>query len=323
MVFTNILASHEALGKRKLFAVNDLKKAQNEFDKSIDSNIYKDITIFCGGSLGREDVGQKSDLDPFILFNKKSSEEKRIESLELFSVLINVNRKLGYPQFSKDAEYIEVYSFPDMLDVLGSPTDDNRNLFTVRMLLLLESKPLFNTNLYIAFIDRAIDNYFRDSSGEDHFKPIFFLNDILRYWRTLCLNYEIIRNNPKQLWRKKNINLKFSRMLTIFGTVLPMVAEPATTQESIRHLVELTPMERLAKGLDIINDTSLMDDFSKILDHYEEFLSMKESMGDKLELDDVTLGRRADKIASEFSGFIYNALMHTRNNKEFVKYLVI
>jgi predicted nucleotidyltransferase len=323
MEFTKILASHEALEKRKHITDSQLKKVRKEFDKNINSNTYRDIAIYCGGSLGRGDVGEQSDLDLFILSNKRASEEKRIESLELFSEMIRINKKLGYPQFSNDAEYIEVYSFPDMLDTLGSPTDDNRNLFTVRMLLLLESKLIFNTDLYLAFIDRSIDNYFRDSPGEDHFKPIFLLNDILRYWRTLCLNYEIIRNNPEQPWRKKNINLKFSRMLTIFGTVLPMVAEPATTKEFIRQLVELTPIERFAKGLDIINDTSLKGEFSEWLNHYEEFLSMKENMGEKLELDDVSLGRRADRMASEFSGFIYKALMHSSIDKGLVKYLII
>ena len=45
----------------------------------------------------------------------------------------------------------------------------------------------------------------------------------------MCLNYELIRDDPKKPWRKKNINLKFSRMLTVFGTVLPIIAKPATT----------------------------------------------------------------------------------------------
>lgn len=323
MTYKEILRNHEKLTTRRKMSEEKLVVIKNEFNDRISQEKHPDISIFCGGSLGRGDLGDKSDLDLFILFNKSANEEKRIETFELFYEIISINKRLGYPQFSNDAQYLKNYSFPDMLKVLGSPQDDNENLFTVRMLLLLESKPIFNDDLYGQHIKSTLDNYFRDSRGKDSFKPLFLLNDILRYWRTLCLNYEIIRNNSEKPWRKKNINLKFSRMLTVFGTVLPIIAKPVATRECMDELVDLSPIQRLAAGLDMLDDESMSKDFSKFLNHYEQFLTLKEDVGEKLQLDDNSLDIRFNKMSLEFSEFIYKAVTHSHIKKDLVKFLVI
>ncbi len=318
-----ILQHHTKLSYRKENATKQLTDIKDAFSQNIDKDRYKHISVFCGGSLGRGDVGSKSDLDLFILFNKRSAQEKRVESLELLSAILKINKELGYPEFSNDAQYLKAYSFPDMMEVLGSPSDDNENLFTARMLLLLESKPIFNNELYASYVERTLEVYFRDSVGKSSFKPLFLLNDLLRYWRTLCLNYEIIRNNPERPWRKKNINLKFSRMLTVFGTVLPLIAEPASTDECAAKLIPYSPLERLALGLDMLNDAELSARFPDFLEKYEVVLAIKEGMGEKLELDDATLNRKTSQMAKEFSGFLFAALTHNKINPEFVKYLVL
>lgn len=323
MSYEEILNSHVALSQRRINSNTRIDEIRGEFNKAVDIEKHSSVSIFCGGSIARGDIGKKSDLDLFILFNKRSDEEKKIESLELLYQIIKINKKLGFPQFSNDAQYIKNYSFPEMLEVLGSPQDDNANLFTVRMLLLLESKPILNDPLYEQYIDLTLENYFRDCRGRDTFKPLFLLNDLLRFWRTMCLNYEIIRNNPDKPWRKKNINLKFSRMLTVFGTVLPIIAEPATTESCVRKLIHLSPIERLAYGLDMLGDNTLSKKFSTFLDHYEEFLAMKENMGEKLELDDVTLGRKSNSMAVDFSSFLHEVVTHPSIDPNLVKYLVI
>ena len=69
--------------------------------------------------------------------------------------------------------------------------------------MLLESKPLFNETLYDSQMDEIVGLYFRDDVDRSSFKPLFLLNDLLRFWRTLCLNYEIIRNDKTKPFRKK------------------------------------------------------------------------------------------------------------------------
>lgn len=224
MKFSKIVDNSYPFQQRNKSANEQVEKIRAEFSEQLDKEKYSHITIYCGGSLGRGDVGKKSDLDLFILSKNKGGQESRIDVLKLLTKIIIINDKLEYPEFSNDGQFITVYSFPEMLEALGSPRDDNENLFTVRMLLLLESKCIFNEDIYKQFIRDTIDHYFRDSRGKKTFKPLFILNDLLRFWRTLCLNYELIRDNKERPWRKKNINLKFSRMLTVFATILPIIS---------------------------------------------------------------------------------------------------
>ncbi len=98
---------------------------------------------------------------------------------------------MGFPTFSGDGKYLEVLSVSEMEAVLGSPRDDSLNAFTARMLLLLESQPLDYEELYETLLKRIIGFYYRDfPDHEAEFVPVFLLNDILRFWRTLTLNYE-------------------------------------------------------------------------------------------------------------------------------------
>ena len=323
MKFSEIVDNSFHFQKRNESANKQVEKIKTEFSEQLDKEKYSHITIYCGGSLGRGDVGKKSDLDLFILSKNNSGEERRLDILKLLTKIITINDKLGYPEFSNDGQFITVYSFPEMLEALGSPKDDNENLFTVRMLLLLESKCIFNEDIYKQFIRDTIDHYFRDRRGKKTFKPLFILNDLLRFWRTLCLNYELIRDNKERPWRKKNINLKFSRMLTVFATVLPIISDPSFDMEKLHTLVMLPPLKRLAIGLDYINDDKLANDFNIFLTQYEFFLKTKEDMGSKKSLDNVTLDRKTREVAKEFSEFLFNCLTHHDINHEYKKYLIL
>ncbi|MEW8655433.1 MAG: nucleotidyltransferase domain-containing protein, partial [Candidatus Thiodiazotropha endolucinida] len=259
-MFVRILNQNKALNQRKETANKRLEEIRLKFDNNGDIFRDKPLSVFCAGSLARKDVGKLSDLDLFILSGEEVSKRSRLEEVEILSAIIGLNRELGYKSFSNDGEYLKVYSEKDMIKALGAPRDDAENLFTARMLLLLESCPVCNSSQYEQFLDETINHYFRDSRGRKSFRPLFLLNDILRWWRTVCLNYELVRDEPGRPWRKKNINLKFSRMLTVFGTVLPLIAKPMKHAEDLREIAVLTPHERFARGLDVIGDESLKDD---------------------------------------------------------------
>lgn len=322
--FTEILHSNFPLTKRSNHANDRLLRIQQEFSQRICNKEYSDLSIYCAGSLARGDIGDNSDLDLFIFSNEKKPNNRKIKKIKLFHEIIEINDNQKFPELSNDARYLRVYSFPTMMKALGSPKDDIQNLFTARMLLLLESKPLFNKKRYDNQIQEILNHYFRDKNkAEKSFMPLFLLNDLLRFWRTLCLNYELIRDNPDKPWRKKNINLKFSRMLTVFGTILPLIAKPAEDKDDVLYLVGLTPLERLAHGLDIINDVSLEKEFKRYLDNYESFLSMKEQLEDKKILDDENLSKKARRMGEESSRFLHKCLTHASIDEELRKYLIL
>lgn len=320
--YSEALRHHESLRNRRDNASSKLNDVRSAFTGSAKLATPDAYTVFCAGSLARGDIGSHSDLDLFLITLHDEEDRNRLDEIENLSVAITISRSLGFGAFSNRGQYLKVYSLPELLRTVGSPKDDSENCFTARMLTLLESRCVFNDALYADVVERIIEKYFRDSRGKKDFIPLFLLNDILRYWRTLCLNYELIRDLPAP-WRKKNINLKFSRMLTVFGTVLPLIAGPLSTREHVRTLVLLTPHERFAQGLDRLKDDGLVGDYVEFLDDYERFIGWKEEMSSDAATPSDVLDREYRLAANRFSDFIYAAVTHRSIAPNFRKFLVI
>jgi hypothetical protein len=92
----------------------------------------------------------------------------------------------------------------DFTNTLGTEHDDVTNTFTARLLLILESCPLLEVAVYQVVTEEVIAAYWRDY--EDHksdFIPAFLANDILRLWRTFCVNYEARTERQPDLEKAK------------------------------------------------------------------------------------------------------------------------
>ena len=280
------------------------------------------ISVFCAGSLARQEVGAKSDLDLFVTA-EQNAPQSRLFEYTLFAELIDINRACGFSEFSNDGHYLRIHRLADLITVTGSPRDDSDNLFTTRMLLVLESRPLLHDAIYDEHLQAVLDNYYRDKHGTKSFRPLFLLNDLLRYWRTLCLNYEERRLDPEKPWRKKNVNLRFSRMITVFGTVLPLVLRSVGTAQELAVLCRHTPLERLAGAMDLLDDRDLDQQWSDVLDLYEEYLTWKDDEDVERYLEGGDQKKRVRQHAQTLSKFLHAALTHAKLDPELRRYLVL
>ena len=84
------------------------------------------------------------------------------------------------------------YSVDDFTKTLGTDKDDVTNTFTAILWPLLESYPLVEREVYEEVIKEVVDAYSGQimATIKANFMPAFLANDILRLWRTLCVNYE-------------------------------------------------------------------------------------------------------------------------------------
>ena len=222
-----------------------------------------------------------------------------------------------------------------MEEVLGSPRDDSLNAFTARMLLLLESRPLLNDAVYEELLARIIGFYFRDyEDHRDDFRPNFLLNDILRFWRTLTLNYEhhrlkLIPLTGAELEAKKadsalkNYKLKVSRLSTCFSMVAHLSsAEGPVTPAAVSELCHQTPAERFdaLRGRSTTAD-ALLDELAT---RYEAFLALTQQ--DRAVLDghfgDDALRKAALADAAGYGNAIYDLLQEI-TPAERMRYLLI
>lgn len=221
------------------------------------------LCIYTTGSYGRGDASSHSDLDLFIVAREEDLTRKRLlsnlEEIELLASIVHVNRELELPEPDADGSFLTVHRLSDYLVGLGKPSDDADNTFTGRLLLLLESSPLFGGEFYHQAIDECVQRYWRDfSDHSESFLPAFLINDILRFWRTLCVNYEAGAETSPEKRRAKNYKLKHSRMLICYSAIIALQSEykksKTISPEVAGELLKLTPLDRLERSKFSISD---------------------------------------------------------------------
>jgi hypothetical protein len=255
--------------------------------------------------------------------------------VRLAAAIVEATEEMSFPPFTGDGQYLEVHYVQRMEEVLGSPEDDSINAFTARMLLPLESRPVFATDVYERLLERVVSFYFRDFADyPESFVPTFLTNDILRFWRTLTLNYEHKRLKLRRLEGDaltakkadsalKNYKLKISRLLTCFSMVAVLASrEPPVTERDVLTLCGETPRERLRVLTD--RGDSAMRLVHELDERYEAFLeAVQRPQEDVLaEFEDPERRKAALIDAGEFCDRVYELIKGTADAQR-LRYLLL
>jgi predicted nucleotidyltransferase len=323
--------------EREVYSTTRLNDLQNFIGKTAGVSDYPNLTVFGAGSFARYEASEYSDIDIFFLC--KGAREKLVKphtrELFLFGNVLDTITKMGFPELSNDCEYLKILHSPDILENMGKPTDDHENYFTVRMLLLLESKCLFGETNYNDIINEIISSYFRDyPDRKETFRPIFLLNDICRFWKTLLMNYESKRGGSdyteeqKTKQKVRNFKLKFSRMTTCFASIASICSYTVPIkEEQIIEQIRLTPRQRLESIPHRMPEAE--DAVQDVLNRYADFLDKTGLPIDKLESHFSDKEKRIEmfRIADEYGDSMYRLLQKLDNCQnddfKFIRYLVI
>lgn len=272
---TELIASRRASSSQRLGA---LQKQLAEAERLAGGV----ACIYVTGSYGRAEAGDYSDVDAFIVGENDREKKRALSKLDeilMKAELIKACQALSFPEFDRDGDFLNHHSIDHLVDTLGKPEDDAENTFTARLLLLLESQPLVGSEVYDRVVGRVIDAYWRDyAKHESDFMPMYLANDILRMWRTFCINYEArTKSEPAEKLAKrkvKNYKLKHSRLLTCYSAVAYLLTvhkqHKTVRPDDARNMVKLTPTERLEWIRSAEEDSK--DHVDKILERYASFL---------------------------------------------------
>jgi predicted nucleotidyltransferase len=322
----------------KDFSISKLEELQNVISLSETISTNNDFCIYTTGSFGREEAGHESDIDLFFIYHNEENKFSKIQKILIDAELIKLTKELSFPDFSGDGEYLEVHNLNEIHKELGSRNDDYLNYFTARMLLILESKYLHNEKLYEEIIDKILDKYYVDFNKNETFHPMFLINDIIRFWRTLCLNYEYGRkrknetNLPEDEFDKqkikahiKNYKLKFSRKLTCYSLMLLILFSNENLNKSkIKEFIKLSPINRLKYIYDNNEDYFIKDSIDKILELYDNFLNITHKTKADLDIY-ISNKKNRDKAfddAREFSTLIFKLMIHKKDDEKLKYFLV-
>ncbi|MFZ5816674.1 MAG: hypothetical protein ACOY93_15495 [Bacillota bacterium] len=240
------------LEDRREFSESRLRQLAERIKGSSTLVERESLTVIACGSYGRLEAGEGSDLDLFLVDTGPRRRGRKAEDARVRAELMAVGRELGFPEFTRNGRYLRTHAARDLVRRLGSRMDDFTNDFTVRLLLLMESRPVHNPAVYTEALRQVIAGYYGDyPAHRADFQPAFLQNDLCRYWYTLWVNYENPRRRPggsaetEALHRLRNLKLKYCRRLTCYSLMAVLGAHPSLSPEELLAWTARTPLERL------------------------------------------------------------------------------
>jgi predicted nucleotidyltransferase len=320
------------LSERRARASERLGALRSELDAVADRARGR-ACVYVTGSYGRGEASEHSDLDLFVVSLVEPNDATwSVASAEVRRELDRARTECRFPSSAGTADFALEHHVDRLVGALGQPQDDAENTFTARLLLLLESRPLIEEVVYRDVIDRVLRAYWRDF--EDHagaFVPGFLANDVLRLWRTFCVNYEArTQSEPAERKAKRNLKnykLKHSRLLTCYSALAYMLLvfgqRRTVTLEAARDMVALSPTERIEEIER--RSASAARGARRIVSLYERFLSVTASP----EADLITLfmdrseRARLMREASELGDAMYELMRDLGDESKLHRLLVV
>lgn len=325
------------IAERRTFSQIKINLFRTELGKYQIWNSIKDFTIFCAGSYGRLEAEMHSDMDLFFLSSSPEPEGvvTKEQQLRLFGKLIETADTHSFPPFSNDCQYLEVHSSHSLLKNLGSRDDDSSNTFTIRLLMLLEGNWIYDSETFRSIQQQIVRSYYRDYP--DHsatFEPVFLMNDIVRFWNTLKVNYENKRNQPddqsEQLKIKqkiRNFKLKYSRMTICHATLAALGSFDKPLQEQdVLDLISVPPLQRLEDIPKRLPDTE--PKIQELLEAYTKFLEYTKLPTTELEglFSDKQMRTELFAEATQYGDLMFELIMaidQLRPEKKLARNLIV
>ena len=227
-----------------------------------------DASVVLMGSWGRGEVTSGSDDDYMVLVDGPWRPDHEVDpQIDEVAKILDIDP-------GREGLFGEIV-FSDHLEKrIGLQEDDNNNL-SRRMLLLLESHPLTGIESYESPWHKILSGYLRDAHKPKS-PPRLLLNDIVRYWRTICVDFAgKQRKRRGEGWGIRNAKLRNSRKILFAGGLLPVLECAQLSLEEMGPFLEerlrLPPTDRLAQSF---LDAGAYDAGARTLGSYDAFIGL-------------------------------------------------
>lgn len=238
----------------------------------------QELGLVAFGSLGRQELAKvESDFDHAIVAYGAIERPEDIQHYRLAA--LKAQSELGLAEPGRSRLFGGIISASDLVNNVGLEEDTNRS-HTQRMLFLEESVPILDGNHHAKTVRAILRRYLVDYRPHGPLQkrgvPRFLLNDVVRYWRTIAVDYQAkrwdelsvpygfaapVESIDKPKWGLRYIKLRSSRKLAFVGTLtslfMPRITDSVLDAEVLFDQFRMPPLARLAQLVNHLQDPDL------------------------------------------------------------------
>lgn len=269
------------------FAENRINEFKDALQQSLPTAEYPAIDVVLFGSFGRRELTEDSDCDYLIILDKTVDHL----SFSRFHAEVQLYMKEnGFKDPGQQGTFGTFAAGTDLLMTIGLDPDSN-NTTTRRLLFLMESVSVYQENirreLFRKILERYCDDYHPiNHPSDDLLKvPRFLCNDVVRYWRTIAVDFAAKRwHSHVPDWYLRHAKLLISRKVLFAGSLMPLflvnhyLPRGGSNHEQYDWLLNYLeqefnrpPLARLLACYDVVQPGSKVA-LGKVLNAYNQFI---------------------------------------------------
>ena len=266
------------------------------------------VVVF--GSLARNEWTRGSDVDWTLLLDTGANPQHYRVAQRISQILTDLN--LTKP--GSTGTFGNMTFSHDLIHQIGGQEDSNINQ-TRRLLMILESTTILGSNVHQRVLRQILQRYVQNglpvitsSQLATMDMPRFLLNDIVRYWRTITVDYAKKKwDTPEKKWALRKTKLLLSRKLLFTSGLLMCFACKHQSVDQNKALfdhehpesclvelllkdVQRSPMDRLCNAL---LQFSKPQTATQLLRAYDRFLAVLNDPQERQALTQLTPERAA------------------------------
>jgi hypothetical protein len=157
------------------------------------------------------------------------------------------------------------------------------------MLLMMEARCIYGQEFGQVVEDALVNFYFQYHRAAPEKEAVLLMNDAIRYFRQIAVNYQFTFESEYEKWPIRNLKLRHSRVAMYMGLMALTLHASSNEHKSrkaeyIREEMRFPPLARIYRVFSSLGEHERAD---RILELYARFLAVirDPSRGDLLQLN--------------------------------------
>jgi predicted nucleotidyltransferase len=208
-------------------SIDNLNRAKERLATDVPVEEYNNVDVVILGSYARQEASGESDFDYLVIpygLTSVGTTRQLIASVERFIGDVLEPKDGSSRKPGATGLFGTITGASDMNERIGLENDTNLS-HSRRVLLIEESVSIYDPALHDRLLRSIFDRYLADYPGGTKPRPPrFLLNDIIRYWYTLAVDYQAKRWERNDTdWGLRYLKLLTSRRLSYASALVPLL----------------------------------------------------------------------------------------------------